>query len=129
MLTGNIKAYIASVLVVLLLMVLVPTFIHNATLQRKVKGLEDRNTQLISDSILRKMAVENMHTAVAEQELKIKEFEATAQQMAEARLKAQQQAEQRIEQLNNRVAWLEKDKGASCTAAGIGKTILDEVLP
>jgi TolA-binding protein len=129
MLTGNIKAYIASVLVVLLLMVLVPTFIHNATLQRKVKGLEDRNTQLISDSILRKMAVENMRTAVAEQELKIKEFEVAAQQMAEARLKAQQQAEQRIEQLTNRIAWLEQDKGASCTAAGIGKTILDEVLP
>ncbi len=85
MLTGNIKAYLASLLVVLLLMVLVPTFIHNATLQRKVKVLEDRNTQLISDSILRKMAVENMRTAVADQELKIKAFEATAQQMANSK--------------------------------------------
>lgn len=129
MITGSIKAYIAGVVAVLLLMVLIPTFIHNATLQRKVKVLEDRNTQLISDSILRKMAVENMRTAVADQELKIKAFETTAQQMAEARLKAQQQAAQRIEQLNNRVAWLEKDKGASCTAAGIGQTILNEVLP
>jgi F420-0:gamma-glutamyl ligase len=129
MITGSIKAYVAGLVAVLLLMLLIPTFIHNATLQHKVKTLEDRNTQLISDSILRKMAVENMRTAVADQELKIKEFENIAQRMAEARLKAQQEAAQRILTLNNRIAWLEQDKGASCTAAGIGKTILDEVLP
>jgi hypothetical protein len=128
-LTDSVKSYVAFVVAFLLLLVLIPTFIDNTSLRAKVKGLEDKQTQLLSDAVLRKMEVANMREAVADQELKILEFEATAQQMAEARLKAQQEAAQRVQQMQNRIAWLEQDKGASCTVAGIGKTILDEVLP
>jgi uncharacterized membrane protein YccC len=129
MISGSIKDYVAFVVAFLLLLVLIPTFIENISLRAKVKGLEDKQTQLLSDAVLRKIEVANMRDAVADQELKIKAFEATAQQMAEARVKAQQEAAQRVQLLQNRIAWLEQDKGASCTVAGIGKTILDEVLP
>ena len=129
MLTDSIKAYMGFVVAFLLLLVLIPTFIDNTSLRAKVKGLEDKQTQLLSDAVLRKMEVANMREAVADQELKIKAFEATAQQMAEARLKAQQEAEKRVQKLQNQIAWLEQDKGASCTVAGIGTTILNEVLP
>lgn len=129
MLTGSIKAYAASLVAVLLLMMLIPTGIHNFSLHKKVEGLEDEKTKLLSDAVLRKIEVANMREAVADQELKIKAFEATAQQMAEARVKAQQEAAQRVQQLQNQIAWLKQDQGASCTAAGIGTTILNEVLP
>ncbi|UUA73096.1 hypothetical protein [Cellvibrio sp. QJXJ] len=129
MLTDSIKAYMGFVVAFLLLLVLIPTFIDNTSLRAKVKGLEDKQTQLLSDAVLRKMEVATMREAVADQELKIKAFEATAQQMAEARLKAQQEAAQRVQQLQNQIVWLQQDKGASCTVAGIGQTILNEVLP
>lgn len=129
MISGSIKAYAACVAAFLLLMILIPTGIHNMALHKRVEALEDEKTKLLSDAVLRKIEVANMRDAVADQELKIKAFEATAQQMAEARVKAQQEAAQRVQLLQNRIAWLEQDKGASCTVAGIGKTILDEVLP
>jgi TolA-binding protein len=129
MITDSIKAYIAGVVAVLLLLVLIPTGIHNFALQAEVEQLETDKTTLKAEALIKRMEVQGLVDAIGDQEKKIKEFEATAQQMAEARLKAQQQAAQRIEQLNNRIVWLEQDKGASCTAAGIGKTILDEVLP
>lgn len=129
MLTNGVKTYVAYVVAFLLLMLLIPTLIDNYSLREKVTGLEGKQTQLIADAVLRKMEVANMREAVADQELKIKAFEATAQQMAEARLKAQQEAAQRVQQLQNQIAWLKQDKGASCTAAGIGTTILNEVLP
>lgn len=129
MLANGAKAYVAGVVAFLLLMVLIPTGIENISLRAKVKGLEDQRTKLLSDSVLRKIEVAGMREAVADQELKIKAFEATAQQMAEARLKAQQEAAGRIQQLTGQITRLEQDKGASCTVAGIGTTILNEVLP
>jgi hypothetical protein len=129
MLTARIKSYIAGVVAVLLLLVLIPTGIHNVALQRKVKQVEAENTTLLAEAMIKRMEVQGLVDAIGEQEKRIKAFEATAQQMAAARLKAQQEAAQRVTQLNNRIAWLEQDKGTSCTAAGIGKTILNEVLP
>lgn len=129
MLANSAKAYVAGVVAFLLLMVLIPTGIENLSLRAKVKGLEDQRTKLLSDSVLRKIEVAGMGEAVADQELKIKAFEATANQMAEARFKAQQEAAGRIQQLTGQIVRLQHDQGASCTVAGIGTTILNEVLP
>lgn len=129
MISGNIKAYMAGVVAVLLLLVLIPTCIHNIALQSQVKQLESDKTTLQAEALIKRMEVKGLMDSLGDQERRIQEFENTAKQMAEARLKAQQEAAQRVQQLQNRIAWLEQDKGASCTAAGIGQTILNEVLP
>jgi len=129
MLTDSIKAYVAGVVAVLLLLVLIPTGIHNFALQAQVKQLETDKTTLHAKALIKRMEVQGLMDSLGDQEKRIQAFEETAKQMAEARLKAQQEAAQRVKQLQNRIAWLEQDKGASCTVAGIGKTILDEVLP
>lgn len=128
-LTDSIKAYIAGVVAVLLLLVLIPTGIHNFTLQAEIEQLEADKTTLQAEALIKRMEVQGLMDSLGDQERRIQAFENTAKQMAEARLKAQQEAAQRVQQLQNHIAWLEKDKGASCTVAGIGKTILDEVLP
>lgn len=128
-LTDSIKAYIAGVVAVLLLLVLIPTGIHNFTLQAEIEQLETDKTTLQAEALIKRMEVQGLMDSLGDQERRIQAFENTAKQMAEARLKAQQEAAQRVQQLQNHIAWLQKDKGASCTVAGIGKTILDEVLP
>ncbi|WP_331352577.1 hypothetical protein [Cellvibrio sp. UBA7671] len=128
-LNDSIKAYIAGVVAVLLLLVLIPTGIHNFTLQAEIEQLEADKTTLQAEALIKRMEVRGLMDYLGDQERRIKAFEETAKQMAAARLKAQQEAAQRVNQLQNRIAWLEQDKGASCTVAGIGKTILDEVLP
>lgn len=129
MLTGNIKAYLAGLVAVLLLLVLIPTGIHNFALQAKVKQLENEKTALVAESVIKKMEVTGLMNSLGDQEKRIQAFEATAKQMAEARIKAQQEAATRIQSLENQIDWLEQDKGASCNAAGIGTAILKEVLP
>ena len=84
---------------------------------------------LVAEALVKRMEVQGLMDSLGDQERRIQAFEQTAQQMAQARLKAQQEAAQREQQLRNRIAWLEQDKGASCTVAGIGQTILNEVLP
>lgn len=128
-LTDSIKAYIAGVVAVLLLLVLIPTGIHNFILQAEIEQLETDKTTLQAQALIKRMEVQGLMDSLGDQERRIQAFENTAKQMTEARLKAQQEAAQRVQQLQNRIAWLEQDKGASCTVAGIGKTILDEVLP
>lgn len=128
-LTDSIKAYIAGVVAVLLFAVLIPTGIHNIALQHKVEQLEADKTTLQSEALIKRMEVQGLMDSLGDQERRIKAFEETAKQMAEARLKAQQESAQRVQQMQNHIAWLEQDKGASCSVAGIGKTILDEVLP
>lgn len=128
-LTDSIKAYIAGVVAVLLLLVLIPTGIQNFTLQAEIEQLEADKTTLQAEALIKRMEVQGLMDSLGDQERRIQAFENTAKQMAEARLKAQQEAAQRVQQLQNHIAWLQKDKGASCTVAGIGKTILDEVLP
>lgn len=129
MLTGNIKAYVAGLVAVLLLLVLIPTGIHNVALQAQVDQLETDKTTLLAEAMIKRMEVSGLMDSLGDQEKRIQAFENTAKQMAEARLKAQQESAQRVQQMENHIAWLEKDRGASCTVAGIGKTILDEVLP
>lgn len=129
MLTNNLKTYLAGGVAVLLLMLLIPTGIHNFTLQAKVKQLETDKTTLTAEALIKRMEVQGLVDSIADQNKKITEWENAAKQMAEARAKAKQEHADRIQQLNGRIAWLEQDKGASCTVAGIGKTILDEVLP
>jgi hypothetical protein len=129
MVTGNIKAYVAGVVAVLLLLILIPTAIHNYSLQLNVIELEAEKTKMFSDAIVKKMELAGLRDAIAEQNKHINELEAQTARMRAEGEKAKQEAAGRVLMLNNRIAWLEKDKGASCNAAGIGKTILDEVLP
>jgi outer membrane murein-binding lipoprotein Lpp len=129
MLTGSTQKYIASLVAVFSLMLLIPSVIENMSLRKSVTRLENEKTTLLAEAMIKRAEVNGLVSAVDEQNKKITEFENVAKQMAAARLKAQQEAAQRVAQLNNRIAWLEQDKGASCNAAGIGKTILNEVLP
>jgi len=129
MLTGNIKAYVAGILAALLLLVLIPTGIHNFALQAQVEQLETDKTTLVAESMIKKMEVTGLMNSLGDQEKRIQAFEATAKQMAEARVTAQKEAATRIQSLENQIDWLTQDKGASCNAAGIGTAILKEVLP
>lgn len=129
MITASIKATIASVVAGLLLLLLIPTGCQNIALKLQIKELQQDKTTLLAEAVIKRLEVQGLVDAIADQNDKITAFENTAAKMAQARLKAQQEAEQRIAQLNNRIAWLETDKGASCTATGIGQTILNEVLP
>lgn len=129
MLTDSIKFYIAGVVAIVLLMLLIPSTVENISMRASVKRLEQEKTTLLAEAMIKRMEVNGLVDAIADQNKKITEFEETAKRMLDARLKAQQEAAQRVKQLQNRIAWLEQDKGASCNAAGIGKTILDEVLP
>lgn len=129
MVTSTLKTYVAGAVAFLLLMLLIPTGIHNIALQSKVKQLETDKTTLTAEALIKRMEVQGLADAIADQNQKITEFENVAKQMADARLKAQQEHAQRVAQLTGQIARLQNDKGASCTVAGIGTTILNEVLP
>lgn len=125
----KIAALIMGILTAVALGACISYAVENYSLTGKVKQLEADKTTLQAEALIKRMEVQGLMDSLGDQERRIQAFENTAKQMAEARLKAQQEAAQRVQQLQNHIAWLQKDKGASCTVAGIGKTILDEVLP
>lgn len=113
----------------LFLLLAVLTGLQNLSLKSDIETLEQDKTTLLAEAMIKRMELTGLINSLGDQEKKIQAFEETANQMLEARLKAQQESAGRIQQLTGQIARLEQDKGASCTVAGIGQTILSEVLP
>ncbi len=127
--TSNIKAYVAGVVAVLLLLVLIPTGIHNFALQSKVEKLETDKTTLQAEAFIKRMEVTGLQNAIGEQNKKITELEQQTEVMKKQRQDALQQAAGQIQALAGQINRLQQDHGKSCTVAGIGSTILKEILP
>ncbi len=125
----SIKQYVAGVVVVLLLLVLIPTGIHNVALQSKVEKLEGDKTTLQAEALMKRMEVTGLQNTIGEQNKKITELEQQTIVMKKQRQDALEQAAGQIQALTGQINRLQQDQGKSCTVAGIGSTILKEILP
>lgn len=123
-----IKQYLFAIVAALLLMLIIPLGIDNLQQHKQVKTLTTHNTELVADSALTKLQLGVLTASVDKQNQKVTEFESKSLQMADARIKAQKEADQQIKQLSDQIARLERERAAGCTADGIRNKILREVM-
>lgn len=126
---NSIKNYLTSGVAVLLLLVLIPTALQNITLKQIVETLETDKTTLKAEALQKRFEIKGLELVIDDQNKRIDKLGKETREMQAQKQQALLESAKRVAQLNDQVARLQFDKGKSCTVAGIGSTILNEVLP
>lgn len=125
----SIKNYLASGVAVLLLLVLIPTALQNVSLKQTVETLQADKTTLKAETLQKRFEIKALELVIDDQNQRIDKLGKETREMQAQKQQALLESAKRVAQLNDQVARLQFDKGKSCTVAGIGSTILNEVLP
>ncbi len=125
----SIKKYLVSGVAILLLLVLIPTTLQNISLKQTVETLQADKTTLKAEALQKRFENKALELVIDEQNQRVDELGKETREMRAQKQQALQESAKQVAQLNDQVARLQFDKGKSCTVAGIGSTILKEVLP
>lgn len=126
---NSIKNYLAGGVAILLLLVLIPTGLQNMSLKQTIETLQTDKTTLKAEALQKRIEIKALELVIDEQNIRIDKLGKETRAMQAQKQQALEESAKRVAQLNDQVARLQFDKGKSCTVAGIGSTILNEVLP
>jgi septal ring factor EnvC (AmiA/AmiB activator) len=128
MLTDKLKLALACSVAFLLLLLIIPLGIHSFVLKSQLTQAESDLNAKSAELMIKQMEVTGLANSISDQNDKITELEKKTKAMYDARIEAQKEASGRLQKLSDEIARLEQEKLAGCTASGIRKKILNEVM-